>query len=165
MHLDLDLAIPAAHFAPAALDAEREPPRLVAPGTRLGCARVQLADVVEHAGIGGRVRPRCASDRRLVDVDDLVDLVRALDLLVGAGPQLRPVQPVCDRAEEDLVHERRLAGARDARDAAEQTEGEGDVDALQVVLRGAQHIDRPARLAALCRDFDPALARKELAGE
>jgi hypothetical protein len=39
--------------------------------------------------------------------------------------------------EQDVVDERALAGARDARDAHDAAEGEGDVDALEVVLLGA----------------------------
>ena len=77
VHLDLDLAVAAADLAAAALDVEREAARLVAARARLRRARVELADVVEHAGVGRRVRARRAPDRRLVDVDDLVDAVDA----------------------------------------------------------------------------------------
>ena len=89
----------------------------------------------------------------------LSTLVRALDLAVLAGSQLRAVQPVGDRAVQDLVDERGLARARHAGHAAEHPERELDVDLLQVVLRRAQDLDRPAwacaapagRRSAACR--------------
>ena len=77
VHLDLDLPVAAADLAAPALDVEREAAGLVAARPRLGRARVELADVVEDARVGGRVRARRAADRRLVDVDDLVDAVDA----------------------------------------------------------------------------------------
>ena len=77
VHLDLDLAVAAADLAAAALHVEGEAARLVPARPRLLRARVELADVVEQPDVGGRVRARRAPDRRLVDVDDLVDLVEA----------------------------------------------------------------------------------------
>ena len=59
------------------------------------------------------------------------------DAVVLARLDAHPVEPVGKRLVDDLVHERRLARARDARDADELADRELDVDALQVVLRGA----------------------------
>ena len=85
--------------------------------------------------------------------------LRARHLPVLAGSHLRPVQAVRDGPEQDLVHERGLARAGDAGHAAEHSERELDVDLLQVVLLGAQDLDRslslaaapPARGSAACR--------------
>ena len=76
-----------------------------------------------------------APDRALVDLDDLVEHVDAVDALVvaGLGPHL--VEPVCERLVEDLVHERGLSGAGDTRDGDEPADREVDVDPLQVVHR------------------------------
>ena len=84
VHLDLDRAVAGARLAPAAGHVEAEPAGQVAADLRLLGLGEQLADVVEHAGVGGRVRPRRAPDRRLVDVDDLVEQLDALDPLVEA---------------------------------------------------------------------------------
>src|SRR5262249_35898675 len=78
VHLDLDLAVALARLAAAAADVEREPARLVPAHLRLGGQRVELADRREEVGVGRRVRPRRAADRRLVDVDHLVEDVDAL---------------------------------------------------------------------------------------
>jgi hypothetical protein len=42
----------------------------------------QLADRREHPGVGGRVAAWRTSDRRLVDVDDLVEMFDALNFFV-----------------------------------------------------------------------------------
>src|SRR3712207_7754737 len=49
----------------------------------------QLADLVEQPDVGGRVRPRRAADRRLVDGDDLVELLEAPHAAMRARPHLR----------------------------------------------------------------------------
>src|SRR5213075_1357965 len=71
VHLDLDGAVALARLAAAALDVEGEATGLVAADLRLRRLREQLAHVVEDTGVGRRVRPRGAADRRLVDAHDL----------------------------------------------------------------------------------------------
>ena len=75
--------------------------------------------MVEEARVGGRVRARRAADRRLVDRDHLVERLEPLDRAVRARPDAHPVQPVLQRLVHDLVDERRLARAGDARDRDE----------------------------------------------
>src|SRR5690606_24885785 len=69
VHLDLDRPVAGAVLAPTALDVEGEPARPVPAHLRLGGVGEQLADVVEHAGVGGGVGPRGAPDRGLVHAD------------------------------------------------------------------------------------------------
>ena len=85
VHLDLDDAVALAGLAAAALDVEREAAGLVAARLALGQAGEPLADRREGAGIGRGVRARRAADRRLVDVDDLVDVLEPLDAVVRGG--------------------------------------------------------------------------------
>src|SRR5205807_2570880 len=94
MHLDLDLAVALAGLTAAAPDVEREAAGLVAPYLRLGRQRVELADRREQVRVGSRVRSRRAPDRRLVDVDHLVEDVDTLDLVAIAGLDAHSVQPV-----------------------------------------------------------------------
>src|SRR3546814_12140092 len=81
----LDQAVAGARFAAAALDVEREAAGLVAARLAFGQPREPIADLGEGAGIGRRVRARGAADRRLIDVDHLVELLEAGDLVVLAG--------------------------------------------------------------------------------
>src|SRR5581483_3331230 len=92
VHLDLDLAVAAAHLAAPALHVEREPARLVAPGSGLLGLGEELADLVEEPDVGGRIRARRAPDRRLVDGDDLVQLLEPADPPVRAGSLAGAVQ-------------------------------------------------------------------------
>ena len=129
VHLDLDLAVAAADLAAAALDVEGEAAGLVAARPRLLRLGEQLADLVEEPDVGRRVGARRAPDRRLVDRDDLVELLEAGDALVRARAQLGAVQPVRHRLVEHLVDQRRLARARHAGHAREDAERDLDVDA------------------------------------
>ena len=150
VHLDLDRAVARAGLAATAADVEAEPARQVAADLGLVGLREQLADVVEHARVGGGVRPGRAPDGRLVDVDDLVELVDAVDAGVQAGRRLRPVHLLHQRPVEDVVDQRRLARARHAGDRHEAPERERHVDVLEVVLPGAPHREPPvARRAPL----------------
>ena len=119
VHLDLDLPVALARLAASAADVEREPPRLVAAHLRLGGQRVELADVGEEIGVGRRVGARRPADRRLVDLDHLVEAVDPLDAVVRAGLRPRLQEPVGEGLVDDLVDERRLARAGHARDADE----------------------------------------------
>src|SRR5690606_33675485 len=82
VHLDLDDAVALARLAAAALDVEREAAGAVAARLGLGQAGEPVADRREGAGIGRRVGARRAADRRLVDVDDLVEQLHPLDPVV-----------------------------------------------------------------------------------
>ena len=134
MHLDLLGALPLAGLAAAALDVEAEPAGLVAADLRLARLGEELADQVEHARVRRRVAARRPADGRLVDLDDLVDLRDAEDLLVLAGLLARLVEPPLQRPEQNLVDQRALARSGDARDADEAAQREFDVDVLEVVF-------------------------------
>ena len=165
VHLDLDLPVAAAHLAAAALDVEREAARLVAARPRLLGLGEQLADLVEQPDVGGRVGARRAADRRLVDRDDLVELLEAGDPPVHPGALPRSVQPVGDRLVEHLVDQRRLARARHPGDAAHHAERDLHVDVLEVVLRGALDLDVARRPAPPLGHLDRPRPGQELAGQ
>jgi hypothetical protein len=92
VHLDLDDAVALAGLAAAALDVEGEAAGLVAARLRLGQPGEPVADRGEGAGVGGRVGARRAADRRLVDVDDLVEQLDPVDPVVRAGLLARAVE-------------------------------------------------------------------------
>src|SRR4029079_3124389 len=161
VHLDLDDAVPLAGLAAAALDVKGEAPRLVAARLALGQACEPFADRREGAGIGRRVRTRRAADRRLVDVDDLVDVLEPLDAVVRGGRKRGAVELACDRAVERVDEQRRLAAAGDAGDAGEEAERDLGGDVLEVVAARIDDLERAPRAAG------PALGdrHRQLAGE
>ena len=91
IHLQPIGAVAFARLAAAAGLVEAESPRLVAANLRFGHQGEQLADLVENLDVGGRIGPRRPADRRLVDVDDLVDVLagRRCDRSAGAGVDRR----------------------------------------------------------------------------
>src|SRR5690606_31457796 len=109
VHLDLDGAVTLAGLAPAALDVEGEAPGLVAAFASLRRPGVQVADLGEDAGVRCRVRARGPADRRLVDLDHLVEVFGTDDASMGAGCGLGAVQLLGERRTQDAVNQRRLA--------------------------------------------------------
>src|SRR5690606_7835561 len=77
VHLDLDRAVTGARLAAATLDIEAEAARLIAAHLRLWRLTEQCADAVENARVRGRVRARRSTDRRLVYMHHLVEVVEA----------------------------------------------------------------------------------------
>ena len=86
-------------------------PGCVAARLGLGQAGEPVADRREGAGIGRRVGARRAADRRLVDVDDLVEVLEALDALVRGRHVAGAVEPAGDGLVERVDEQRRLAAA------------------------------------------------------
>ncbi len=100
VHFDAPLAVALARFAAAAGHVEAEAPRLVAAFARLGQHGKQVADGREHLGVRGGIGSRRAPDGRLVDADDLVELLGAVERFVRAGLLARAVEhraPASDR--------------------------------------------------------------------
>ena len=167
VHLDLDDAVALAGLAAAALDVEGEAAGLVAARLGLGQAGEPFADRGEGAGVGGRVGARRAADRRLVDVDDLVETFEALDALVRGRVLAGAVEAAGDGLVERVDEERRLAAAGDAGDAGEEAERDLGGDVLQIVAGGADDAEHLAllRRPAEDRHLDRARAGEILAGE
>src|SRR5678815_4711009 len=88
----------------------------------------QLPDRVPEADVGRRARARRLADRRLVDLEDAVDRLPAVDA-VAALPARLAVAGVDELqvGEQHVARERALAAAGDAGDGDEALEGDGDV--------------------------------------
>ena len=78
VHLDADHPVALALLTAPPLDVAGEPGRRVAANLGGGKAAEEIPDRAEDTGIGGGIRPRCASDGTLVDHHHLVE---------GLGPQ------------------------------------------------------------------------------
>ncbi len=148
MHLDLDDAVALAGLATPALDVEGEAAGRIAAGLGLGEAGEPVADRGEGAGIGGGVRPRRPPDRRLVDVDDLVEMLQPIEPLEGGRGLAGAVQPPRHRLVKRVDEKRRLAAAGDAGNRGEGAERNLHRDVLKVVAGGAHERQRPPPLRA-----------------
>ena len=167
VHLDLERAVSLAGLAAPALDVEGEAPRPVSADLRLGHGCEDLADVVPYPGVGGGIGPGGAPDRRLVDVDDLVEVVDSSDRLMPSGHAARTIELVGEHLVEDGVDQGGLARAGYSCDSGQYAEREGDGDVLEVVFAGADDGDLTVliALAPLGRDLDPTPPGQVVAGD
>ena len=166
MHFDLQNAVAAARLATPALDVEGEAAVAIAAHLRIRRGGEHLADEVEQAGIRRRIAARRPADGALIDVDDLVERVDALDPVAIARPRARPIEVAQQRLFDQFVDQAGLAAAGYARDAHEHAERNGHVDVFQVVgARAAYHERAPVARPPLCRRVDALAAGKVRAGD
>ena len=139
MHLDLDDSVAAAGLAPASFYVEAEAPLLVTPGLGVRGGREQIPDLVKHPRVGGRIGPGRSSDGRLVDVDYLVQLLHAQNLLVIAGNGSGMVQRPRQALVKNLVDQGAFPGTGYAGDAGKYPQRKLHVDIFQVILGRPLH--------------------------
>src|SRR5205085_9141446 len=108
-------SFPLARLAASAGNVEGKSSRLVAALPRFRQHGIQVANVSEYSGVRGRIRSWRSSDRRLVDLDYLVDALHATDGFVLARVLSRVIQVARQRAIQDVVHQCGLPRAADAR--------------------------------------------------
>ena len=143
------------------MDVEREATGFISAHFAFGEFSEQLADLIEQAGIGAGVRTRRAPDGGLIDVDDLVEVFDAFDILMLSGLCARAHQLRGEFVVEDIAHQRGFARAGDASDADEFSERDVDVDALEVVGSCSDDLKNLAvPVAPLLRDLDPSFTRE-----
>jgi hypothetical protein len=167
VHLDLDQPIALAGLAAATLHVEAEPSRSVATNLGVWDLGEQLSDGSEQTGVGRRIRARRASDRTLVDVDHLVDVLDAGDPVVRSGNHPRAIEVPRQRSVQDILDQRGLARSGDSGHGDEQSERDLDVEIPQVVLAGSLDPQHPPPLcwAPASRKGDRHIAVEVLARE
>src|SRR5262249_37553090 len=122
VHLDLEQTVALAFLAPAAFHIETESSGFIAPNSRGGKAREQIANGIKHPGIGRRVAPRGASDWRLVNDDDLIEVFEPFQSAMSAGTLFRTEEFAKQRPAKDVVHEGAFARAADSRNTRQRPE-------------------------------------------
>src|SRR5690606_33575595 len=128
--------------------------------------RVQFADFVEYLDVGGRVGTRRATDRRLIDGDDLVEVVDAFDGIVIARMAVTAVQVTPQGLPQHVVDQRTLARTRYAGHANERAQRQFGSYVLEVVLSGIDDAEPMfAGRAAAGRDFNRFFAGQVFAGD
>ncbi len=166
MHFDLNDAVASAGLAAAAPDVETEATLFIATQLRLRQAREQVTDIVEHAGIGRRIGTRRSADRRLVDVDDLVDVLQSEDRVMFARFFLQAVRDLRRPFIQDLVDQAALARTGNPGHADKLAQREFHVDILEIVRSGTLD-DNTVTVARppLIRHIDLLRARQILPGQ
>ena len=166
VHFNLQGAVAGAVLAAAALDVEGESTRGVAAHFRFAGLCEQLADVVEHAGVGGGVRARGTTDGRLVHVNDLVQVLQAVDALVAAGHLLGAIELVRQGGVQNVVDKGGFTRAGHTGHRGEHAQREGHGHVLEVVFAGAAHGQLAVLVhgAAGCGHLNAAAASHVVAG-
>ena len=136
VHFYFQDAVALACFAASPLHIEGEAPCLIAAHPGLRRLAEQLANIVEHARIGGGVRAGRAANGLLVDIYDFVDVFKPLDALMPARLALGLVKPGGYALIENLIDQGGLAGAGHACHQCQCAQGKFHRKILQVVLPG-----------------------------
>ena len=144
LHFNAQLALSLARLATPTLDVKGESARAVAAHPGFWQLGEQAAQGAKELRVGGRVGAGRAPDGALIDVDDLVDRLIALDRLVCTRFLPGPVYDLGHSLVQHLDQERALARAGDAGDADKFPEWDADIDALEVVFPCAAHHERLA---------------------
>ncbi len=121
MHFNLDHAIALTRFAAAALDVKAETPRTIAAFAAGGHTGKQFADRRKQTGVRGRVGTRRAANRRLIDIDDFVEQIQAVDFLERRRFGRSAIQITRRDGVQRVVDQRGFARARYAGNAHQQT--------------------------------------------
>jgi len=94
VHLNRDGAVSGAVLAPATLHIEAKPARLVTSHLCFCDFGKKGANFIEHTRVGCRVTPGCPADGRLVNMDNLVELINTGDARVEPWNMAGTVQSV-----------------------------------------------------------------------
>ena len=158
MHFNFDNAVSAAGLAAAALYIEAEAAFFVSPGFGVSGGGKQIPDHIEHAGIGGRIRPGSAANGGLIDVDYLVQLLQSPNAFMLSGNGPRPVQVSCQAFVKNFIDQGTFPGTGYAGDAGHNPQGKLHIDIFQIVFRRPQHRNPAGRLFSGLRhrNFQPA---------
>src|SRR6185369_11108910 len=108
-------------LAATALHIETKAPDAVAAYLRRRELGKQIANMIEEPGIGRRITSWCASDRSLVDNNNLVQLLEPLNRPVRARAFLGAIEMAEQSAAQNVVHQCALARAANARYTSQST--------------------------------------------
>ena len=153
-HFEFDRALAEAGFAASAVRVEGKPAGRVAAHARGGESGEELADFVEDFDVSGGRRARGFADGGLVDHVDGPDVLGAGQFVIRRGSGFAggfasaPGHRFFERGHEGAAQEGGFARAGDAAGHGEASEGNTDVDILQVVQFGALQF-QPAEVFAL----------------
>ena len=134
VHFEPSRAVSFASFAATAADVEAEPARLVAASLRLRQLGVEIANVVEDLDVRRWIGARRAADRRLIDGDQLVEMLDPFDLAVRAGFAKSAVEIASQGFDQYVAHQRAFARAGNPGHADKRPERNFDIDIAEVVV-------------------------------
>src|SRR5215467_1296633 len=146
-------------LAASSLDIEAESAGLVSALDGKRSLSEQVADKIVESDIRRGIRPAVPPDRRLIDVDDFMDVLDSVDAVMLARQRARIHKPFPKRLVENLIDQSALSGSRSAGDRDHATQWERDIDRLKIVFTRSPHDQRFAvAFAPLFRSGDRPLS-------
>ena len=133
LHLDLFKALALARLAASALNIEREGTRRIATHPRQFGLRQEPPHRVKRLGIGQQVGTRRGADGRLIDKNNIGQLVAAQNSAARARDTDRLPALLFEAAIQHVFHQRRFARAGHAGQTHQPAEGNGDIDILKIM--------------------------------
>src|SRR5437773_10656715 len=166
MHLDAEETVAATGLAATAFDVEGKAPGPVAAYASIRRLGEELAYDREESRVRGRVGARRATDRRLVDIDHLVEKLPTLERVVLARARLRLVELARDRWEKRIDDQRALAGPGDAGHAGHGAERDLHAGVAKVVGARTEQPEGPTiSPPSIARQPDLPLPGEVLTGQ
>ena len=144
MHLDLNLSVALACFAATAAHVKGETSRRVAARLRLRRTRKQRAKIIPQANVRSRVGTRRAANRRLVDIDNLIDTLDALDFLIRTHRARRTVNGIRKGRCDGVGNQGALTRSRHAGNNRKRTKLDLGGNVFEVVGAGARDLKAAA---------------------
>src|SRR5665647_555473 len=133
MHFNFDDAITGASFAPSPPYIKTKPPRLVTPDTGFSRIRKKFPDAIKGPGIGSRIGARGAADGRLVNIDDLVQVLNPQQILMCTGPMPTAMKLFHQRRIEDVLNQGTFAGTGYPADNHHFPQRDGYINVLEIM--------------------------------
>ena len=107
---------------------------------RFACVREGLANRIVDLDVSDRIRSRRPPDRRLIDENHFIDLLRSFDLLKRTDVSLPIAGFFFQPGIDAIVNQRGLAGAAHAGHAHQHVQRNINVDRFEIVFAGAAYL-------------------------
>ncbi|MBA7663129.1 hypothetical protein ES703_71168 [subsurface metagenome] len=121
-------------FAASTLNIKREPTWGITPHPSPGDSGKKLANRSKGAGIGDWITARGTPDRRLVNIDYLVNMLHTNDSITIACPLPRSVKYLCQLLIHSFIDKGALTTTRNPGDTNKLAQGDMNIYVFQVIL-------------------------------
>ena len=108
VHLNLEGSITLTGLAPSPLHIEGETPGTVTAKLCLRNFSKELTNLIPNSRVGGRIRPRCTTDRRLINMHDLIKPLSSHNGTMASRNKTGTVQTASQGPIKNLIDQGRF---------------------------------------------------------
>src|SRR5215831_5620843 len=139
VHFNAALAFTLAVLTTSAGDVEGKPAGLVPTLARLRQHGIKIADMREDAGVCCGIGARRPADGRLINADDLINMLSTGDGFVRSGLFARAIQRPSQGFIENVIHQSGFSRAGNASDDGDHAKWKRYVHGAQIIGAGPQN--------------------------